>query len=810
MARSSKNNLKHIIPLKKRISLLSGNGFWEMHSLPKYGIPTIVMNDGPAGLRKPVGKNETPDPKEVGNNKTYKATCFPSAALNACSWDPSLMEEFGKAMANECKARGTHIILAPGVNIKRNPLGGRNFEYLSEDPLLSGKMAASFIKGTQEEGVGSCLKHFALNEQETRRFTYTAEVDERAMHEIYLKPFEIAVKEANPWMVMASYNRINGVYGCNNKYLLSDLLKGEWNYDGVAVSDWGGVNEVIESHKNGLDLEMPCFDPKSRNKVLYKAIKRGQLPVSTFNDSTNRLLRLIDRVKDTKKEEARYDENHALTVKMAEHSIVLAQNEGMLPLHDYDDVCIIGELASKPRYQAGGSSHVEVRNAQSFLDVVNKGRSTPIPYEPGYSLSKVAEETMTAMNFDACDLASTHKKVILFLGVPASDEAEGYDKDSMRLPNEQYRLFENIAALNSNVIVVLCGGSPAELSSVAKAKAVLITYLPGEGGYEALSNIILGKADPSGKLAESWPMRYLDVPSSTFYPGNNDFSLYKESIFVGYRYYLTAGLKTQYPFGHGLSYTRFKYSNLQTSVKTLNDGRKVNISLDVENIGGRNGEEVVQVYISPVKSGTFHEKRSLKAFSKTLIKAESTKTIKFSLTYDDFAIWSLEKKAFAVEDGDYLIEVGASSEDIRLSAKIHVVSNYHAKDETFYLSDYYSVSAKRPFTLVDDEFTYLLGRDYVNDLPNKSDKYTLNSTFGEISDKKIGKICINAYKKYFAEELELDEDKRLENELRALMYTPLRMMCLAEVSEKKPMALVALANGHFLGAIHALIHGKRK
>ena len=807
MAKNNKSS-KHNIPLKKRITLLSGNGWWETNAIPKSNVPSICMNDGPAGLRKPLNKDETANPKDVGGNNTYKATCFPSAALNACSWDPSLMESFGKAIANECKARKTNIILAPGVNIKRNPLGGRNFEYLSEDPLLAGVMASSFIKGSQDNGVGACLKHFALNEQETRRFTYTAEVDDRAMHEIYLKPFEIAVKESNPWMIMASYNRINGTYACNNKYLLTDLLKGDWNYDGVVVSDWGAVNEVVESHKNGLDLEMPCFDCKSRNKVIYKAIRRGQLPIGTFNDSANRILRLIDRVKDTPSEEGNYEKNHELAVKMAEKSIVLAKNESVLPLRDYDDVCVIGELAAKPRYQAGGSSHVESKNEISFLDVINKGREKPVPYEQGYSLSKVSEDAETAMNFDACDLASTHKKVILFLGLSESDEAEGYDKTSMRLPSNQYSLFENIMALNNNVIVVLTSGSPVELSSIENAKAILITYLPGEGGYEALSNIILGKVDPSGKLAETWPLRYLDVPSSSFFPGNNDFSLYKESIFVGYRYYLTAGVKVQFPFGYGLSYTRFKYSNLDISAKTLSDGRKLNISLDVENIGGRNGEEVVELYISALNSSTFREKRALKAFAKVGVKAETSSKVKFTLKYEDFAIWSKDKKAFVVEDGDYLIEVGSSSEDIKLSSKIHVISNFHCVDETFKLPNYYALSPKRPFNLVDDEFAYLLGRDYINDLPNKKSKITINSCFGEIADTRIGKTCINIFKKRFAEEFK--DEVRMENELRALMNTPIRQIALAGMSEKYALALVSLSNGSLIGAIHNLIRGKRK
>ncbi len=808
MEKRDNGNCSVNIPLKKRITLLSGNGSWDTHGIAKYGIPSLTMNDGPAGLRRPLYKNETPkNPNEVAN-KTYKATCFPSAALNACSWDPSLMGEFGEAIANECKAHGTNIILAPGVNIKRNPLGGRNFEYLSEDPLLSGKMAAAFINGCQNKGVGTCLKHFALNEQETRRFTYTAEVDERALHEIYLKPFEIAIKESNPWMIMASYNRINGEYGCANKYLLKDVLKGEWNYDGVVVSDWGAVEKVIESHRNGLDLEMPCYNSKDRNKVLLKAVKRHQLSIADVKDSTSRIVKLTERCSGVSKEETKYEENHQLAIKMAEKSIVLAQNDEILPLDNYDDVCVIGAFAEKPRIQAGGSSHVESMKSLSFLEVINSGREKPVPYEPGYSLNKISEDAQTAMNFDACDLASTHKKVILFLGVPETDESEGYDKESLRLPNEQYRLFENISALNDNIIVVLCSGSPVELSSLSRAKGLLITYLYGEGGSEALSNIILGKVNPSGKLAESWPIRYLDVPSSTFYPGNNDFSLYKESIFVGYRYYLTADKKTQYPFGYGISYTKYEYSDISLSLKNLDEGKKVTVTVNIKNVGDRDGEEIVQVYASPVSSNLYREKRALKAFGKVALKAGTSKNIKLTIQYDDLAIWSKEKKAFIVEDGDYLIEVGSSSETIHLSATIHVNSSFKPVSETFKLPNYYSITSKRPFSLVDDEFAYLLGRDYINDLPNKGTKITLNSTFGDIADTKIGKTCIKLFKKHFAEEFKNEEV--MNNQLSSLMETPIRCASMGEISDKYTLTIVALANHKYFTALKELLIGKRK
>ena len=809
MAKKNKELKLDDAPLRKKVALLSGDGSWRTHSLPKYQIPSITMNDGPAGLRKPY-EGPSPLPEDVQNN-TYKATCFPSAALNACSWDPDLMEAFGVAVAEECKERGTNVVLAPGVNIKRNPLGGRNFEYFSEDPYLSGKMAAAFINGCQSEGVGTCIKHFALNEQETRRFTYTAEVDDRALHEIYLKPFEIAIKEANPWMVMASYNRINGVYATENKYLLKDVLKTDWHYDGVVVSDWGAVNGIVEAHKNGLDLEMPCLCGKDRNTVLYNAIRRGQFKSVDFKNSISRLSRLIHRCSSTEMGKvADYQAHHALAKKMAERSIVLAQNDNILPLHNYDDVCVIGAFAEKPRCQAGGSSHVEAMNERSFLDVINEGRENPVPYEPGYSLGKTTEEAAAALSLDAADLASTHKKVILFLGIPERDESEGFDKETMRLPNDQYNLFDTLYAQNNNIVVVLCSGSPVEIGPITRARAIVITYLYGEAGSEALSDILTGLTNPSGKLAESWPVRYLDVPSATFYPGNNDFSLYKESVFVGYRYYTSTQKKVQFPFGFGLSYTRYTYSDLVVDSKKLEDGKKLKISFTVKNDGGRNGEEIVQLYISPKDPRAYRPKRELKAFKRIALKVEESAVIEFVLSFNDFSYWDRKSGRFVVEDGDYTIEIGASSENIRLSRQVHVMSKFEGESERFILPNYYALSTKRPFALVDDEFDRILGRHYVNDLPNKSRRVTLNSTFKDISDTSVGKSCLKAFKKKASGWSYVTTPEDMERECRIFLNTPIRCIIMGGVSDKKALALVALANHRPLKALYEIIRGKRK
>lgn len=801
-------------PYKKKVQLLQGDGFWHTFPLEGYDLPAISMNDGPAGLRKEL-EGETPTfPDEVSKEPmvaTYKATCFPSPALNACSFDPELMRRFGNALADECLRHNVNAILAPGVNIKRNPLGGRNFEYLSEDPYLSGKMASGFIKGAQEKGVASTIKHFVCNEQEYHRFTYTATVDERALREIYLKPFEIAIKESNPWMLMCCYNRINGAYGADNRYLLTDVLKREWHYDGVVVSDWGAVNDIVASHHNGLDVEMPCKEDKSRIKTLMHALKKKELDKADVDDTIDRLHLLSKRVNENKVVSS-FDRrsNHDLTVEMASKSIVLAQNNKILPLKNLDDVCLIGALAEKPRFQAGGSSHVEMFESKTYLDIFSEGLEAPIAYEPGYPMRRATDGEKKALALDAVDLASTHKKVILFLGVPEGLESEGYDKDSIRLPEEQYDLFEKIHSINKNIIVVLCSGGPVELSSIEDASAILITYLCGEGGPEALKKIILGEVNPSGKLAESWPLHYIDVPSAAFYPGNDDFSLYKESIYVGYRYYLTAGKEVRFPFGYGLSYTNFEYSNPKTNVKELDIGKTLEVSFSVSNVGKLDGEEISQVYVSQINPTIYRPRRELKRFSKTLVKVGKSSKVKISLPYGSFAYYENDKKAWVVDDGDYLIEIGSSCEDIKLSIQIHVYSEYHAKSKRYDYPSFYSFGPKKPFSISDQEFEMLLGRQYVNDLPNrKKGKFTMNSTFRDLQEKWIGRLIANAYKK--ATDYDKKDPKEAEKDFDAFLNYPLRSGNMASViKERYILSMIALANGNPIKSILSLMGVARR
>lgn len=786
---------------RKKALLFSGDGRWRTHALPEAGIAAITMNDGPLGLRKPVEGDA--DAKAVQNG-TYLATCFPSPATMACSWDVDAEAKEGEAIAQECLTHGTNMILAPGVNLKRNPLGGRNFEYLSEDPYLSGKMAAAFIQACQKEGVGTCLKHFVCNEQEYRRFVYTAEVDPRALHELYLKPFEIAIKEANPWAVMTAYNRLNGTYCSENPYLLKEVLRGQWHYDGVVMSDWGAVESPLNAHQNGLDLEMPCYYGKERAHVYAKAIKRGRFPSKDAEESLKRLVLLSERChQKTETKPIDFTKQHEVAVALAERSIVLADNDGILPLSSYDDVCVIGKYAESPRFQAGGSSHVETNHAPSFLDVINEGREIPVPYEPGYSLEEdVGSEMEAALQFDAMDLATNHDKVILFLGVPKWQESEGYNRPSLRLPEAQYNLFESIYEQNHNIIVVLLSGGPVELSQIAKARAILLPYLPGEGGMEALHHILLGQVNPSGKLAETWPLRYLDVPSANFYPGNNDFSLYQESVYVGYRYYCSVSKPVQYPFGYGLSYTTYEYSNLQVGSEKFEEGKILPVTLTVTNRGTRDGEEIVELYLSPDQPKAYRPKRELKAFQKVFLKAGESKTVKFSLSFTDFAHWSIEAKDYRVESGQYTIEVGSSCEDLPLSHAVEVLGNEEGDSERFMLPSYYAPNAKRPFALAEEEFEALMGHSYLDDLPDRSDRVSVNTTLGEIKNTSFGK---RQYKKLNLDAL--PTEKRCVWEMN--LFDPIPLRC-AIPNEKKLLAFVARSNHRPLTALWLRMHGKRK
>jgi beta-glucosidase len=789
---------------KQKVSLLYGKGVWWTNAISGTPIVSIEMHDGPCGLRRPTGgKPKAGEMVEA----SFPSTCFPAPCLTACSWDPSLLAKMGERVGLECVHQNTDMILAPGVNIKRNPLCGRNFEYLSEDPLLAGKMAAGYIEGVQGKGVGTSLKHFAANNQEFRRLTYSSEVDQRALREIYLKPFEIAVKEAKPWTVMCSYNRINGVYSADNDWLLKNVLREEWGYQGVVISDWGATTDPVESHNHGLDIEMPCSE--KRAKELARAIRKGRLHQADVDASAARIAALSDLKAARKDNESafNYGMSHQVALSVAEQSIILAKNDrGILPLSSYQNCCIIGGLAKEARYQGGGSSEVNPQNLVSFLEAANVGGSAQgIPFAPGYCLHN--GEDADKLKIDAVDLASAAKTVILVLGLPLKKESEGYDRNNMRLPEDQYQLFDAIYHVNQNIVLVLLCGAPVELPFFDQVKAALVAYLPGEAGGTAISNILLGKANPSGHFAESWPYHYTDVPSYEFYPGHGDVSLYKESIFVGYRYYLSAGKEVQFPFGYGLSYSKFAYADLKVSKDTLKPGMKLGVSFTLSNVSKVDGSEVVQLYVGENSPKVIKPLRELRAFQKIALSAGASSKVSFELSYEDFAHYDPTMERYVVEGGTYRIEIGSSSDKIALKEKIQVVSTYQTMSLMSQLPSYYHLDKPGYLKVPNEEFSILLGHQIPHEVDHHHRPFTLNSTMDDISNTFIGKILAKQVHKMVYNPDKSEEDN--EAYIKMMMESPLRMIPVSGMKEGVALFVRDAANGRYLKGVWNYFFGHR-
>ena len=789
-----KRKNKAELTLREKCHLVHGKGFWHTHGVSRLGLPGIEMHDGPFGVRKISEKEKDP-------YNSVLSTCYPSPALLACSWDESLEEEIGEAMAREAASKDTSLLLTPGVNIKRNPLCGRNFEYFSEDPLLSGKMGAAFIKGTQSYHVGSCVKHFACNSQESYRNISNSIVDERALNELYLKPFEIAVKEANPWAIMTSYNLINGVHASDNEYLLKTILRDTWHYDGVAMSDWGGTFDPVESHNHGLDLEMPCM-VKKRTGTLVRAARTGRLDGSALTESAERMRKMLEKAK--KRGQGGYDpeEAHKLAKKAAEKSIVLVRNEdGMLPLSSLNGCCVIGAFAEKPRYQGNGSSFVKTNGVVSFLDAVADKK---IPYAKGYDLNH--SDPDDALVLQAVDLASKSKKVLLFLGLPDILESEGYDRETINLPDNQLSLFDAIYSMNPNIVVILSCGAPVALPFVSETKAILADYLAGEAGAEAIRDILLGKVCPSGKLAETWPLHLADVPSFGFYPGFEGLALYKESIFVGYRYYLTAEKDVMFPFGHGLSYAKFGYT-LSLSTDKIGRTDACVAEVKVTNRSKRTAEAVIELYAEPEKQGAvFKAKRTLIAFKKVALGPSASATVQFTLKQDAFAHYDMDLHRFATESGNYKIQIGESCEAIKAEKMLSVENDRAFVSHRDPAPIYYALP-EEGFAQFDVEFETLLGGKVVPmDADRHERPFNMDSTMAEISWTPIGKLIRKVfYGNAFTPEMGESQKAFVS---ACFEDNPIRGLASGGLGPKLIQGILDFANGNYIGGLWHMMFGK--
>ncbi len=767
--------------LEDKIALCSGADFWETKAYEKYGIPSIHLSDGPNGLRK---QERGSGADMLGVNESRPATCFPAAVTTASSWDPALLETVGRAIGEEAREQGVGVVLGPSLNLKRNPLCGRNFEYFSEDPYLAGKLAAGYIRGVESQGIGSSLKHFAANSQELSRFNSDSVVDERTLRELYLSAFETAVKEGKPSTVMCAYPKLNGVHCSDSKELLTDILRKEWGFDGLVVTDWGAMNDRIEGFRAGCDLNMPGGSAYMEKEAL-EAVKNGMLPQSAVDDSARRVLKLVFRVTEALKEKAvcDYDAHHALAARAAEQGAVLLKNEGnILPLEDGQSVALIGHMAKEMRFQGAGSSHINPTR------VTNPADAMPgLPYAPGCDGRGDTTDTLIAQ---AVELAKRVEVPVVFAGLPGRYESEGFDRSDMKIPEGHLRMINAVAEANPNTAVVLLCGAPVECPWADKVRAILYMGLPGQAGGDAIANLLYGRVNPSGRLAESWPLRYEDCPSAPSYGKTKD-ALYMEGVYVGCRYYDKAQKAVRWPFGHGLSYTGFGYSGLRAEGRT--------VSVTVANTGTVAGAEVVQLYVRPPQDGIHRPVRELKGFRKIFLEPGESRTVSFTLDDRSFAVW---QDGWRVSAGAYGVEIGGLTTEIQVAGENLPVPDWQA-------GSWYETCAGTP---TQEDWEAMLGRKYVPPVLKKGE-FTMDNTVMEMKDYSLMmKIMYKAVESTVAKGFGGKAD--YENpEFRMMMASsagsPLRSMQISGGMKGGLMqGLLDIANGHFLRGIGKMIRDR--
>ncbi|MCR5301107.1 MAG: glycoside hydrolase family 3 C-terminal domain-containing protein [Lachnospiraceae bacterium] len=656
------NKIKEIIKkltLEEKVSLCSGSDYWHTKAIDRLGIPSVMVSDGPSGLRKQDVEAENP-----GVNQSIKAVCFPTAVSLAASFDTEIVQTVGETIGRECQAENVAAVLGPGVNIKRSPLCGRNFEYYSEDPYLAGKMGAAFIRGVQSAGVGTSLKHFCANNQEYRRNSYDSRVDERTLREIYLRAFEIAVRESKPWTVMCAYNLVNGVQMSENKRLLTDILRNEWGFDGLAMSDWGAVRDRVKGIAAGLDLEMPG-NCGAYDDLVIEAVRDGELSEKALDICVERVLEFVYRSIENHNAQAAWDkeEDHRIARNIANECIVLLKNdEGVLPIKNDEYVLFIGGFAKNVRFQGGGSSHVNCVNVDSVLYAMQW--NTKLRYEEGYSSFDDSVDQRKIKS--AIESAKDADKVVIFAGLPDSYESEGYDRKHIDLPQVQNDLIEEIVKVNPHVIVVLQNGSCVTMPWADRVQGIMETYLCGEGIGVATARALYGKVNPSGRLPETFPLRLEDTPSYIDFSGDCQVIDYREGIFTGYRYYTKKKIPVLFPFGHGLSYSKFSYGIMKTDTDSMKDDETVEVTVDVINESDIPGKEVVQLYVEAdiPNTGVRRTVRELKAFTKIFLDAHEKKNVSFILDKSAFAYYDVEISDWYVEPGDYKLEICRNAEEV--------------------------------------------------------------------------------------------------------------------------------------------------
>lgn len=764
--------------LEDKIALCSGENFWETKKFEKYGIPSLFMCDGPHGLRK-----QEDGADMLGVHQSRAATCFPAEVTTAGSWNPELLTAIGEAIGEEAREQGVGLVLGPGANLKRNPLCGRNFEYFSEDPYLAGKLAAGFIRGAESQGIGTSLKHFAANSQEHSRFTSDSVMDERTLRELYLPAFEIAVKEGKPATVMCAYPKLNGVHCSDNKKLLTDILRTEWGFGGMVVTDWGAMNDRIEGFRAGCDLNMPGGSDYMEKEVL-QAVKDSSLPERCVDDSARRVLELVFRAAQTLKgkTDCDYDAHHALAKQAAAEGAVLLKNEGgILPLKQDAKIAVIGAMASAMRYQGAGSSHINPTKL-----------SQPLALLPGAVYAPGCDDrgnTTDALLAQARAAAEKAEIALVFAGLPDHYESEGFDRDDMKLPEGHLRMIETVVSANPNTVVVLLCGSAVECPWADRVKGILYMGLPGQAGGEAVADLLYGRSNPSGKLAESWPISYRDVPSSEIYGKTAD-ALYQEGIYVGYRYYDKAGVPVRWPFGYGLSYTAFAYSNLAVQ------GNEVSVT--VQNTGACSGAEVVQLYIGAPQDGLHRPLRELKGFRKVFLQPGESRTVTFSLTDRSFALW---QDGWKVPGGTYTVCIGNLTASIQKSGEPLPIPAWQKES-------WYAHCSGKPNRA---DWEAMLGRKYTSPVLKKG-SFTMDNTVMEMKDYSlIMKIMFKAVEATVAKGYGGKRDYDNPNfrmQMASSAGAPIRSMMISGGMKGGVLpGMLEMANGHFFRGIRKMIQG---
>lgn len=709
--------------LEEKAALCVGADYWHSLELEKYSIPKITMSDGPHGLRVQKTKADN-----LGINESEISTCFPALSTIGNSWNKEMAYKVGKTIGKEARKEEVNIVLGPAINIKRSPLCGRNFEYISEDPYLTGILGSEYVKGMQEENVGSCVKHFAVNNQENRRRTIDAIIDERALRETYLKAFQIIIEKANPWSIMSAYNKVNGKYCSENEHLLKDILREEWKYEGLVISDWGAENDRVEGLKATHELEMPGGRGNGAEEIV-EAIKNGILQEKELDEAVDRIIEIAKRG-EVNKTSSKYEpkEHHDIALEIAEDSVVLLKNDDeILPLKK-EKIALIGDMAKLPRYQGAGSSTInpyKIENAYENFEENN----IEFDYCQGYE--RIESEKDELLRKEAVEIAKQNKVVVIFAGLTENYESEGVDRSNLNLPENQNKLIEEISKVNKNIIVVLSNGSPILMPWKDKVKAIITGYISGESGGKAIVNCLLGKVNPSGKLAETYPLKLEDTPCFENYPGTELTVEYKESIYVGYKYYEKVQKEVLFPFGFGLSYTNFEYKNL----KVENKNEKIIISFRIKNTGKVKGKEIAQIYISEENSKIFKPEKELREFAKIELKPEEEKEIRIELEKSSFEYYNPETKKWSIEEGKYKIKIGKSSKEIVLEETITISSEDENIKKT-YPNKYYTGKVQE---VADEEFEILLGRK----IPTrhlKLEDITAENTLEQLKETKVGKI----------------------------------------------------------------------